>query len=126
MEEEREKRIVDCGDRLLIVTRRLFSGDVPLHFVGIVDRATQNAILIHGYAFVLDDGKFVRCGGQRSRVFSLDNQVILSVLPDDVDVSRVRYEYGENGQVFVTDGRQFRIDVRECGYEAGGVSIMSE
>lgn len=126
MEEEREKRILDCGDRLLIVTRRLFPGDVPFHFVGIVDRATQNAILIHGYAFVFENGAFVRCRGQRSRVFPLDNQVILSVLPDDVDVSRVHYERGEDGQVSVTDGQQFRIDVREFGYLAVDVSAMWE
>ena len=126
MEDEREKPIIDCGDRLLVVTRRLFPRDVPLHFVGIVDRVTQNALLIHGYAFVLDEGKFVRSRGQRSRVFPIDNQVILAVLPDNVEVGRVHFQNGDDGEMYVTDGLQFKIDVREFGYQTRGVITMYE
>ena len=115
MTECPENRILDSGDRVLIITRRLFPGDVPRHFVGSVDRATQNAIVAHGYAFVRDaaQGDFVRRKGQRSRVFPLDNHIVIFVLPDDVEIGQVRYEHRDGKELTVTDGKQFRIDISE-------------
>jgi hypothetical protein len=117
MAEQTEDRILDSGDRLLIVTRRLLPDDLQHHFVGIVDRATQNAILVHGYAFVHDaaHGEFVRRKQQRSRVFPLDNHIIIFVLPDDVEIQRVHYEKRQENQLIATDGREFRIDVTDFG-----------
>lgn len=117
MDEERRNGVVDSGDRVLIVTRRLFPGDAQRHFVGIVDRATHIAILVHGYAFVreLSEGEFERRKEQRSRVFPLDNHIIIFVLPDDVEIERVRYERRQGKQLVVTDGKEFRIDISEFG-----------
>ena len=117
MPERPEDRILDSGDRVFIITRRLFPDDVQRHFVGIVDKATQNAIRIHGHAFVRDvaQGEFVRRKGQRSRVFPLDNQIVIFVLPDDIDIGVVRYEHPTGKELTVTDGKQFRIDISEFG-----------
>jgi hypothetical protein len=115
--ETAEDRILDGGDHVFVVTRRLFPGDVQRHFVGTVDRATQNAILVHGYAFVREvaHGEFVRRKRQRSRVFPLDNHIVIFVLPDDVEIEQVRYERRQGQELVVTDGRQFRIDISEFG-----------
>lgn len=115
MTDHPEDRIFDRGDRVFIITRHLFPGDVQRHFFGIVDRSTQNAILVHGYAFVHDvaQGEFVRHKGQRSQVFPLDNHIVLFVLPDDTDIGLVRYEHRKDKELAVTDGKQFRIDISE-------------
>ena len=115
MTETSNDRILDSGDRVLIITRRLFSDDVQRHFVGLVDRVAANAVLVHGYAFVHDvgQGKLVRRKNQRSRVFCLDNYITIFVLPDDVEIQDVRYEQHEDGQLVVTDGKEFRIDLSE-------------
>jgi len=117
MVERLEDRILDRGDRVFIVTRRLFPEDVQRHFVGIVDRAARNAILVHGHAFIRDvaRGEFVRRKGQRSRIFPLDNYIIIFVLPADSDIGQVRYEHRTGKELTVTDGKQFRIDISEFG-----------
>ena len=117
MTECPDDRIIDSGDRVLIITRRLFPGDVQRHFVGIVDKATHNAILVHGHAYVRDvtQGDFVRRKGQRSRVFPFDNHIIVFVLPGDVDIGQVRYEHRDDNRLTVTDGKQFGIDISEFG-----------
>jgi hypothetical protein len=99
MTERSEDRILDSGDRVLIITRRLFPDDVQRHFVGMVDRATQNAILVHGYTFVRDtaQGEFVRRKSQRSRVFPLDNHIVIYVLPYDTDIKLVLIDISEFG-----------------------------
>lgn len=117
MIETADDRILDRGDHVFVITRRLFPGDVQRHFVGTVDRVGQNAILAHGYAFVrqVAQGEFVRRKRQRSRVFPLDNHIVIFVLPDDVEIELVRYERREDKELAVTDGRQFRIDISEFG-----------
>ncbi len=117
MTERPEDQILDSGDRVLIITRRLFPGDIQRHFVGIVDRATHSAILVHGHAFVrqVSQGDFVRRKGQRSRVFPLDNHIVIFVLSDDVNIGQIRYEHREDKELTVTDGKQFRIDISEFG-----------
>lgn len=118
MSEKPERPMFDTGDKILVVTRRLFSEDVRRHFVGIVDRAGTHAVRAHGYAFIIDEtlgGEFVRHKGQRTRVFPLDNQLVIFVLPDDVEIERVKYERRESKELLVTDGKNFRIDMTEFG-----------
>ena len=54
--------VVEPGEKLFIVTRRLFEGDLRRHFVGEVKAATESTVRLEGYTFVFDAGigKFVR------------------------------------------------------------------
>ena len=117
MIERLEGVVLDEGDRVLIVTRRLFPGDIQRHFVGTVDRGSNSAVRVHGHAFIRDaaHGGFVRRKGQRTRVFPLDNTLIVFVLPDDVDIEEVKYDHPKPNQLVVTDGKHFNIDISELG-----------
>ncbi len=107
--------IVESGDKVLIVTRRLFSSDVRRHFVGTIDRVGGSNMRAHGYAFVLDveAGQFVRRKAQRTRIFKLDNHLVIFLLPADTDASKVRYERKDGDILLVTDGAALQLNLNE-------------
>ena len=75
---------------------------------------------INGYGFVHNQtkGGWEKRVPQRRRVFPLDNQVILVLLPVETDLESVRYE--EAGmQLFVTDGKHCKIEVSEFNSVVG-------
>lgn len=105
--------VVEHGDPVLVITRRLFSSDARRHFVGRVERYDGHAVRVAGYVFVQspDAKHFVKRKGQRTRVFSLDNQVIMYVLPSDTDINAVHYDRTEEHGLIATDGKHFRIEL---------------
>ena len=115
MAGQASEMVLEREEKVLIITRRLFSGDLRRHFVGIVERCAQGAVRVRGYAFIYDavKGGFVRRKSQRTRVFPLDNHIIVLVLPYDVDIGAVRYEAAEGAALVLTDGKHVKIDISE-------------
>ena len=107
--------VLEHGEKVLVIARRWFPGDLRRHFAGIVERCAQGAVRVRGYAFVHDatKGGFVKRKSQRTRVFPLDNHIIVLVLPYDVDIGALRYDAAEDAALVVTDGRHVRIDISE-------------
>jgi len=106
-ETERHPPVLEREEKVLIITRRMFSGDARRHFLGIVERYDAATIRVRGYAFVYDQEKasFERRKSQRTRVFALDNHLIVFVLPYDADLAAVRYEIQEGSGLVATDGK---------------------
>lgn len=99
----------------MIITRRLYSGDLRRHFVGIVERFAQGLLRVHGYAFVYDmkEGGYVRRKNPRDRLFPLDNHIVVFILPDETEIGAIHYQVtGANGLV-VTDGKGFQLEISE-------------
>jgi hypothetical protein len=111
----RHPAVLERDENVLIITRRLFAGDVRRHFVGRVERYDQGAIRVRGYAFVYDAGKgrFVKRKSQRTRVFHMDNHIVVFVLPFDTDIGAVHYEVTEENGLVATDGKHFRLEFNE-------------
>ncbi len=110
--------VIDIGDKLHIVERRLFDGDVRRHFFGVVEGVDHAAIRVTGFAFIYDSGstQYVRSSERRTRVIPLGSSgFILNVAPRETDIDQVRYDEGEDGRLVVTDGGVFRLDVNEFG-----------
>lgn len=59
--------IVNRGEIVHVVTRRLFDGDLRRHFVGKVEEAEGCVARLKGYTFVYDEAtnQFVRRAGAR-------------------------------------------------------------
>ena len=57
---ERRERVsehfIETGDKLHIITRRLFPDDLRRHFVGEVTRAIGHLCHLQGYVFVFNSG----------------------------------------------------------------------
>ncbi|MBN1782775.1 hypothetical protein JW948_16685 [bacterium] len=104
------------GDKLHIITRRLFPEELRRHFIGEVQSVNENAVRVKGYVFVQDRvrNEFQRRDDVRIRVFSLvDAGLIINIIPAEVDIEEIRYEMTPENHVVVTDGKEFSLDMQE-------------
>lgn len=111
------ERVVSRGDKLHIITRRLFEDDVRRHFLGEVMVASGSLCEIRGYTFVFHAGtnEYVRRPEIRTRIYSLaDAGHIVNKLPREVDIAALEYRVVEN-RLVVTDTRGFTLDINEFG-----------
>jgi len=107
--------VLEPGEKLFIVTRRLFEGDLRRHFVGEVKAATESTVRLEGYPFVFDlgTGKFTK-RGRRVRIFGLgDSGFIINIIPKDVDLDRVSYGISTKGIKVLSDGNTFELNIGE-------------
>ena len=109
--------ILEVGENVHIICRRLFEQDIRRHFVGEVTRTSEIAVLVIGYEFMFVQGvnEFTRRGDKQWRFFSLgDSNNIITVIPKSVNVDDVYYS-SEEKSLIVTDGKNFKIHVHEFG-----------
>ena len=69
------KGFLSKGEKVRIVFRRLFSGDVRRHFVGVVQTAFGDSVRVEGYAFVYNEGRneYERKPELHTRIVSLSS-----------------------------------------------------
>jgi hypothetical protein len=110
--------ILEKADKLHIITRRLFEGDVRRHFVGEVEEVSGALVRVAGYAFIHDPwaNEFLRKPERRVRILSLlDAGLIVNVIPREVVIEKVRYRTTTENRLVVTDGASFSLDINEFG-----------
>lgn len=108
---------LEPGDKVHVIERRLFEGDVRRHFVGEVTGADVMAMRVIGYVFVHDatSSGWIRGTELRTRIIPIGSSgYVINVLPDGTVVDDVRYEETE-GRLTVTDGGSLRLDINEFG-----------
>lgn len=108
--------VIQVGEKVHIVTRRLFEGDLRRHFAGIVEEVSEPLIRVSGHVFVFDEGanEFVRRDEERHRLFSTaDSGHIINILPETTDMTKLRYEINRQGQRILTDGGSFSLNISE-------------
>jgi hypothetical protein len=107
--------ILEKGEKIHIITRRLFDGDLRRHFAGTVMSDVQQGLLrIEGYAFIFNanTNQYEKRTGLRTRIFSLvDGRHIVNVLPAAVDIEKVHYAKTEAGHLVITDGGTFELEI---------------
>jgi hypothetical protein len=109
--------ILAIGDKLHIMTRRLFADDVHPHFVGEISAVAGPLFKALGYSFVFDSGSnsYVKHPEARTRLFSLsDAGHIINVIPQEVDVQALQYRVVA-GRLAITDSRDFSLEINEFG-----------
>ena len=117
----KEKRVADSvlavGDKLHIITRRLFADDVHPHFVGEISAVTGQIFRVKGSSFVFDSGtnSYVRHPEARTRLFSLsDAGYIINAIPQEVELNSLQYRIVD-GRLEITDSRGFSLEINEFG-----------
>lgn len=106
------------GEKVHVMTRRKFEGDLRRHFVGEVEEATESVVRLKGFAFIFDEAtnEFVRREEQRVRVLPLlDAGLIINVIPRETDLNELRYLTDERNRRVITDGKSFIMNVSEFG-----------
>ena len=106
------------GEKVFIITRRLFDGDRIRQFVGEVLESSDTLLKVRGYAFVHDDftNEIVRRDDIRIRVISLVDAVnIIMVIPENIILENVQYELDDMNQRVLTDKASFFMNLNEFG-----------
>lgn len=109
--------VVEVGEAVHVVTRRVFPDDVRRHFAGRVTAVSENLFRAEGWVFVFNRGtnEFIRRSELRTRVFApVDAGNIVNVLPSGVNPANLRYEFSDAG-LTITDGIDFVVDINEFG-----------
>ncbi len=111
--------LLSPGEKIHVMHRRRFDKDVRRHFVGQVEAYEQGIARAAGYVFVIDDLSkhlFVKRPDRRRKLVPVaSGDVIVNVIPDQVDLERVTYEMKDR-VLTVTDGSGWSMDVKEFGW----------
>jgi hypothetical protein len=111
------EKILDTGDKLHIMTRRLFEDDIRRHFVGEVKAVDHELVAVHGYTFIFNTGinEYRRLPEKRTRIFSVaDAGNIVNKLPVETDVEKVGYRV-LGDRLVVTDDQDLCLSINEFG-----------
>ena len=109
--------VLAVGDKLHVMTRRLFADDAHPHFVGEISAVAGPLFKAEGYSFVFDSGSnsYVKHPTARTRLFSLsDSGHIVTVIPREVELDSLEYRL-VSGRLAITDGRGFALEINEFG-----------
>ncbi|HJS33846.1 MAG TPA: hypothetical protein VJ924_17775 [Alphaproteobacteria bacterium] len=106
--------IVEPGEKVLVTERRHFAEDARRQFAGVIERVGRNTIRIRGFLFVYDAllGNFRRMPEQRVRVYRIDNQIFLNLLPPECDIADLHYVKADR-ELVLTDRRKTRLEFAE-------------
>jgi len=106
------------GEKVHIITRRLFESDLRRHFAGVVEDVALPLIRVRGYAYVFDhaQNQFICHDEERIRVFSApDSSQIVNILPPKTRMANLRYELDHIGRRLMVDGAGFQLNISEFG-----------
>lgn len=112
--------IVRIGDKLHIITRRLFERDIRRHFVGEVKDVSQDLCEVRGYAFVFNSAtnEYKRRQDTRTRLLALGEAgLIVHKIPQEVAIESIEYRFLEK-RLVITDRKDFILDINEFGPNA--------
>lgn len=110
--------MLDIGEKVFVITRRLFDGDRIRLFVGEVQKSSDIAMKVCGYVFVHDDftNEVVRREDIRTRIISFVDAVnIILVIPKEVDLEIVQYKLNDMNERVITDNDSFTMNLNEFG-----------
>jgi len=108
--------ILSKGEKVFLITRRSFPGDLRRHFVGEILEVTDSAIRVQGFAFIFDEttSQFIRRDDIRIRIFSmLDAGIVINILPEEVNIEDVHYKIDEKNHRVISDDKLISMNVSE-------------
>ena len=108
--------MLEQGEKLLIVHRRLFEKDAPRFFVGEVQVYEAGIAKVKGYTFVKDlfSGNMKKKPAPRIKIISVaSGTFIVYQLPVTVLLDSVRFDLDQEGGLLLNDDGGFSMDVAE-------------
>lgn len=108
--------IMATGDHLLISHRRLFEKDQPRFFTGTVEHYENGVARVFGYSWIRDQlaGKLYKAPDQRTKIISIaSGTYLVYLLPGTLNAAGLTIRQESNGDVLVTDGKDFTMDITE-------------
>jgi hypothetical protein len=117
--KEHNAPILSPGEKVHVMHRRHFEKDARRHFGGEAESCEQGIARAAGYGFVVDDlnkHRFVKRPERRTKLIPISSgEVIVKVISASVDLAQGHYELKDRAR-HVTDGKAWRIGVKEFGW----------
>ncbi len=109
--------ILDIAEKVVIIEKRRFAEDVRRHFIGEVTRCTDSCVRIKGYAWIFDkmQSTYTRHPEKRERIISLEGDLIINIIPQDVILSDIRYEKVADKGLVIMDSKRHILAINEFG-----------
>ncbi len=107
--------ILQSGNKLLIVHRRLFEADRTRYFLGTVNAYEDGVASVSGYTFVHDhvDGDYLRKDDERTKIMPIrSGSLIVYLLSSDFAIDEARICTREN-RLILSDGRGCEMNLSE-------------
>lgn len=111
--------VLVTGEKVHVVFRRRFEGDLRRHFVGTILAVDGEVVRVEGHAFVYNTGnnEWERRPDKRNRIIPLnDADLVVNILPRDVDIETFYYALVD-GHLVATDGT-YTLDINEFSAKA--------
>lgn len=108
--------LLKAGEKIHVITRRLFESDVRRHFAGEIVAASESVARVKGYAYVFYPGpnEYVRRPELRERIIALaDGSNVINIIPQNVNLEELVYRPSEQNRLVVTDNKSFHLDINE-------------
>ena len=108
--------LLNKGDKLHVIVRRNFKDDLRRRFVGAVQKSTDLAALLEGYAFVYNpfSNKFLKKPEKQFFLISLvDSGLIINLIPSNVNLEDLYYQKNPENRHVLTDNKSFISDINE-------------
>ena len=108
--------ILNQEDKLLIVHRRLFEGDVSRYFIGEVDASNDILVQVTGYTWVNSALKtsFFKKEEARTKIFSLSSGTfIVYKLKRDLDMKSIEITVKDDTRTILQDKNGEVMDITE-------------
>lgn len=111
--------ILESGDHVLIVHRRLFEKDRGRFFVGTVEAYEAGIARVTGHSFAHDllGGNVIAKKDCRTKVFSIaSGTLIVYRLPAETDMEAIQF-VNRDGELTLTDGSKVCMDLAEMPHD---------
>ena len=108
--------IINSGEKLHVVIRRNFDGDLRRHFIGEVVALTGSIVRLLGYTVIFDKTKnvFVKSREIRATIMDLaESGYIVNCIPEDVNIADLIYKYDNEKKLIMTDEKSYTLDINE-------------
>ena len=108
--------ILEPGDKVLVVHRRLFDKDENRYFVGVVEDFESGIARVTGYSFVRDAiaGQVHGKSDPRTKLLSLSSgTLIVYLLSKETVVESLQFTVANDGGVTATDGKSLHMNLSE-------------
>ncbi len=108
--------MLDQGEKVFIVHRRLFEKDTPRFFIGEVQVYENGMAKVKGYTFAKDlfTGNIKRKPEYRTKIISLvSGNLIVYQLPVTVLMDSLEFTFEEHGGLVLRDEGGFVMDISE-------------
>jgi hypothetical protein len=113
--------ILERGEIIFIASQRNFESAQRRHFIGKVERCTENTVRAIGYVFIMNlNNRFEKKPEKRTQIFTLtDARTIINVIPSNANPDNIEYIIRAN-RLYLSDGRDFIYDINEFRAGSGG------